>query len=111
MIYGDMLTARVHIFRALGDRVRLEILEHLKEKSPLTVSTLCELSGKEQNLVSHHLSCLKNCGLVSSKKDGKNVNYSLKNKNIIKIINLADKHVRDILENVLSCEVVKNNSK
>jgi len=111
MIHGDMLTARIHLFRALGDRVRMEILEHLKEKSPLTVSEICERLGKEQNLISHHLSCLRNCGLVSAEKDGKNIRYSLKGREILKIVEIADKHVRGILENVLSCEVVKIGSK
>lgn len=111
MIHGDLLTARTHVFRALGDRIRLEILEYLKEKSPLTVSEICERLGREQNLISHHLSCLKNCGLVSSGKNGKNVYYSIKGRKILQILSLADDHVRGILENVLSCEVVKNSSK
>jgi len=108
MIYGDMLTARAHLFRALGDRIRLEILEHLRAESPLTVSQICERLGREQNLISHHLSCLKNCGLVNSEKNGKNVHYSIKSKKILKITDLADEHVRGILEDVISCTVVKD---
>ncbi len=106
MIYGDMLTARMHFFQALGDRVRLEILEHMRKGSGLTVSQLSEKLGKRQNLISHHLSCLKNCGLISYRKDGKNAIYSLKNKRILKIVDMADTHVRGTLETVLSCEVV-----
>ncbi len=111
MIYGDMLTARAHLFRALGERVRLEILEHLREESPLTVSEICERLGREQNLISHHLSCLKNCGLVSSEKNGKNVHYSIKSEKVLKITDLADEHVRGILEGVLSCEVVRDHER
>ncbi len=111
MIYGDMLTARAHLFRALGDRVRLEILEHLRERSPLTVSEICERTGREQNLISHHLSCLRNCGLVSSEKNGKNVLYSLRSRKILRITDLADEHVREILEDVLSCNVVRDEGK
>lgn len=108
MLYGDMLTARVHLFRALGDRIRLKILEHLRKKSPLTVSEICERLGRGQNLISHHLSCLKNCGLVTSEKNGKNVYYSIKSEKISRITDLADEHVRGILEGVLSCEVVRD---
>lgn len=107
MIDGDLITAREHLFKALGDRTRLEIIEMLREFGEMSVSDIQAKLGKEQNLISHHLACLKNCGIVTSKKDGKSVIYSIRNKRILRLITISDEHVRSLLESVLSCEIVK----
>ncbi len=107
MIDGDLITAREHLFKALGDRTRLEIIEMLMEFGEMSVSDIQAKLGKEQNLISHHLSCLKNCGLVKSKKNGKSVIYSIRDKRISKLLAITDEHVRSLLESVLSCEIVK----
>jgi DNA-binding transcriptional ArsR family regulator len=107
MIDGDLITAREHLFKALGDRTRLEIIEMLREFGEMSVSDIQAKLEKEQNLISHHLSCLKNCGIVSSRKNGKSVIYSIRNKRILKLITISDEHVRSLLESVLSCEIVK----
>ncbi|MBI5746738.1 MAG: winged helix-turn-helix transcriptional regulator [Nitrospirae bacterium] len=107
MIDGDLITAREHLFKALGDRTRLEIIEMLIEFGEMSVTDIQAKLGKEQNLISHHLSCLKNCGLVKSKKNGKSVIYSIRDKRISKLLAITDEHVRSLLESVLSCEIVK----
>ncbi len=107
MIDGDLITAREHLFKALGDRTRLEIIEMLIEFGEMSVTDIQIKLGKEQNLISHHLSCLKNCGLVKSKKNGKSVIYSIRDKRISKLLAITDEHVRSLLESVLSCEIVK----
>lgn len=106
MIHGDFLTARVHLFRALGDPTRLQVLELLHSTGPLTVTELCQRFRKEQNLVSHHLTCLKNCGLVTAKRDGRHVRYALRTKTIQTLLRLTDTHLRTVLEDILACAVV-----
>ena len=107
MIDGDLITAREHLFKALGDRTRLEIIEMLREFGEMSVTDIQIKLGKEQNLISHHLACLKNCGIVSSRKNGKSVIYSIRGKRISKLLAITDEHVRSLLESVLSCEIVK----
>ncbi|NIR15799.1 MAG: helix-turn-helix transcriptional regulator, partial [Desulfobacterales bacterium] len=41
----------------------------------MTPSELRKATGKDLNLLSHHLSCLENCNLVESEKQGRNVFY------------------------------------
>lgn len=108
MIYGDLQTARAHFFRALGDRTRLDILKMLRPGKPLTVTEIYQNLGQAQNLVSHHLACLKNCGMVIAKKEGKQVFYQLRNKKGIRLINLTDAYIKDVLESVLFCEEVSD---
>ena len=106
MIDGDLQTARAHFFKALGDRTRLDILKMLSEKQALSVTDIYQSLGHAQNLISHHLACLKNCGLVTTEKQGKQVFYGLRNKKVLKLLNFTDTYIKDVLESVLYCEVV-----
>jgi DNA-binding transcriptional ArsR family regulator len=102
----SLLEARENLFRALADSTRLEILEVLAKDGAMNVSELCERLGKEQNLISHHLSCLRNCGLVSVTEKGRFAIYEIRNRNVLRLLGIADKHIKDILNDVLSCVVV-----
>lgn len=64
----------VKIFKALADRTRQEILERLAEEE-MNVTDICSLFDISQPTVSHHLQILRNCDLVATRKEGKNVYY------------------------------------
>lgn len=63
--------------RALADPTRLTLAGALGEGEELCVCDLAWILGRSQNLVSHHLRTLRSCGLVSSRRDGKLVMYTL----------------------------------
>jgi DNA-binding transcriptional ArsR family regulator len=67
--------------RALSDPTRLTLAAALREAGEdgeeLCVCDLAWISSRAQNLVSHHLRALKTRGLVSSRRSGKLVMYSL----------------------------------
>jgi DNA-binding transcriptional ArsR family regulator len=63
--------------RALSDPTRLMLVAALREGGELCVCDLAWISGRAQNLVSHHLRLLRSHGLVRSRRDGKLVMYSL----------------------------------
>jgi DNA-binding transcriptional ArsR family regulator len=63
--------------RALGDPTRLSLAVSLRDGGELCVCDLAWISGRPQNLVSHHLRELKQEGLAASRRDGKIVFYSL----------------------------------
>ncbi len=102
-----MNLARVRFFRALGDETRIAIMNALKKNGRMTVTEICSAVKKEQSNVSHHLACLRNCGIVRVKKNGKNAAYSLRNSEVVKILHLVDGHVKGALESILACEVVR----
>jgi len=62
---------------ALGDPTRLSLAAALAEAEELCVCDLAWISGRSQNLVSHHLRALRAHRLVESRRDGKMVMYSL----------------------------------
>ena len=63
--------------RALSDPTRLTLASALREGGELCVCDLSWIAGRKQALVSHHLRTLRSEGLVSSRRDGKLVMYSL----------------------------------
>jgi DNA-binding transcriptional ArsR family regulator len=63
--------------RALSDPTRLTLAAALREGGELCVCDLAWISERAQNLVSHHLRVLRSHGLVTSRRDGKIVFYSL----------------------------------
>ena len=67
----------VKIFRALADQTRQDILELLGEEE-MNVTDICEEFDVSQPTVSHHLQILKNCQLVASRKEGKNIYYYIR---------------------------------
>ena len=107
MLAGDFNQARATLLKALGDETRLEILRWLQREKELNVTEVCERVGKEQSNVSHHLTCLRNCGLVSTKRDGKKVYYRLNGEERVgQILGLIDEHVAQVMVDILACREV-----
>jgi ArsR family transcriptional regulator len=76
MIGNDMIAKIEKIFKALGDKSRLRILNMLGEKS-LCVCEITQVLKLSQSTVSGHLRVLKDTGLVEDEKDGLWVEYHL----------------------------------
>ncbi|MFG3612723.1 autorepressor SdpR family transcription factor [Rummeliibacillus stabekisii] len=64
------------IYKAISDPVRRRILDLLKEDD-LTVNEIVRKFNISQPSISNHLSILKNAGLITSTKSGRNIYYSL----------------------------------
>lgn len=67
------------MLKALADQNRLKIIELLSDK-PLCVCEIEKSLELPQNLVSHHLSALREAKIVENCKCGKNNYYSLNKK-------------------------------
>ncbi len=63
-------------FKALSDKTRREILNILK-KSDMTAGDIAEKFSMTQATVSHHLSVLKEAGLIYDRREGKYIIYEL----------------------------------
>jgi DNA-binding transcriptional ArsR family regulator len=62
---------------ALGDVTRLRIASVLADGGELCVCDLAWITGRAENLVSHHVRQLRSAGLASSRRQGKMVLYRL----------------------------------
>lgn len=89
-------------FRGLADSSRLSILQVLAP-GPTNVSDIVEATGLGQSNVSNHLSCLKDCGLVISKRQGRSVRYELSDPRVTELLRLAQQLLADVARGVYDC--------
>ena len=61
-------------FRALGDPIRVRILDLLRDQE-LSVTTLADQLGAGQQNVSKHLAVLVDAGMLARRKDGTHAYY------------------------------------
>ncbi|WIM67076.1 metalloregulator ArsR/SmtB family transcription factor [Corynebacterium breve] len=85
----DKVTNAARIISALDSNLRMAILLLLSERDHV-VHELVSTLNKSQPLISQHLRVLKKVGLVSSKRMGREVVYTLAVPEAIQLINDAD---------------------
>src|SRR3990172_1097196 len=90
------------LFRGFSDPSRLAILEALRD-GPLTVGEIVEAAGLTQSNASNHLACLRDCGLVAEKQDGRFVYYELSDDRVARLLSLADELLADVAKGVYEC--------
>ena len=88
----DTLYDLTELFRIFGDSTRIKILYVLFE-SEMCVCDIAQLLGMTQSAISHQLRALKNARLVTSRRDGKTVFYSLADDHVKTIINQGMEHI------------------
>ncbi len=74
------------MLKAVAHPVRLALIELLDYGKRRSVTELFELLGMEQAVVSHHLSILRDRGVLRQEREGKHVFYSLKHPRLIEIV-------------------------
>ncbi len=65
------------ILKSIAHPIRLEIIELLEEYGTLGVTEIQQKLTIEQSLLSHHLTKMKDKGILCSKREGKNLYYSI----------------------------------
>ncbi|SNR88375.1 ArsR/SmtB family transcription factor [Hymenobacter mucosus] len=74
------------ILKTTAHPTRIAVVQLLASQGSLAVSDISEQLGVEQSLLSHHLTGMKLKGILSSTRDGKNIYYSLKMREVIDVI-------------------------
>ncbi len=75
----------VKILKALADETRLRIVLHLADCEKCAC-TLVPVMGKAQPTVSQHLKILLEAGILSQRREGKNILYRIKDRRVLKLI-------------------------
>ena len=101
-IREDTIQLQAKLFRGLSDPSRLSILRILRAGS-LSVSGIVEASGLSQPNVSGHLGCLRECGLVVSRQEGRQVFYALADERMEDIFLAAEDILARIAERLYEC--------
>ena len=96
------LTAAARMFRSLGDPTRLAIVQHLA-LGELRVVDLTGHLGLAQSTVSAHLACLRDCGLVTSRPQGRASMFSLAHPELLGLLSAAEKLLAATGDAVVLC--------
>jgi len=86
------MTAAACLFQGFGDRSRLAILQHLALGEHRVVDLTAHL-GLAQSTVSKHLACLRDCGLVCSRPEGRASVFSLTHRDAVLSLLAAAEHL------------------
>ena len=76
VLEADAVGTAVRLLRTLSDPTRLRLLGILQQGEQ-NVTGLCRRLDLPQPTISHHLGLLRTAGLVSNRRDGKQVFYAL----------------------------------
>lgn len=76
------------LFRGFADPMRVAILDQL-DGGELRVTDLAKRLGGSQSNVSGHLQCLKDCGLVADRPEGRQVFYRIARPEVVDVLRAA----------------------
>ncbi len=93
--YKNEITDMCEFFKILGDPTRLQILLLIDNNTTMCVNDIAERLGMTKSAVSHQLALLRQARLISSKKEGKEVYYSLEDDHIKTVVETAFEHVTE----------------
>jgi DNA-binding transcriptional ArsR family regulator len=91
MIQLEKLENASEMLKAIAHPMRIAIVEMLANDNTLTVTEIYETLNIEQAVASHHLSIMKNKGVLISERNGKNSYYKLKHPRLSQIVSCIDK--------------------
>ena len=88
----ELLYDLADLFKVFSDTTRIKILYALMGRE-LCVADIAEATATSQSAVSHQLRILKQSRLVTSRREGKTIFYSLADSHISSIFGQALEHV------------------
>lgn len=93
-ISEDSLCDLAEVFKVFGDSTRIKILYDLFEGEK-NVTEICQDLEMNQSAISHQLKILRTARLVSGKRVGKSILYSLADEHVKTIIAMGIEHIEE----------------
>lgn len=90
----EILADLADFFKVFGDSTRIRILWAL-DAGEMCVCDMAELLQMTKSAISHQLNTLRKEKLVKSRRDGKNVIYSLEDDHVKSILEMGIEHLRE----------------
>ena len=90
-------------FRGLGDPIRLRILGLLRSEGEMSVGELVRRLALPQPQVSNHLACLRWCGFIEARREGRTVYNRIADERVEAMLELAESLLADNAEHVAAC--------
>ena len=86
-VAAELHELHARVCKAIADPKRLLIINELSDRE-LSVGDLCEALELPQSNVSQHLAVLRDRGVVSTRREGTSVLYSLRGTKVLQAVNL-----------------------
>ncbi len=96
MLDDETLMNMADFYKALSDSTRIKIINALDE-SELCVCDISALLNMTKSAVSHQLQNLKDMNLITSRREGKEVMYSLADRHVKEVFEVSKEHVMEEL--------------
>ena len=103
------LQALSALFHSLSDVTRLAIISRLRVGEARVVDLVKDL-GLAQSTVSAHLACLRGCGLVVARPQGRQMFYSLTASDVVDLLGDAEAILERTHQAVLDCPIFGESS-
>jgi len=92
MLSPELRSEMADFYKIMGDKTRISIL-HALSFSEMCVCDISILLNMNQSTISHQLKTLRQTRLVTARRDGKVVYYSLNDEHVRNIIELGRIHL------------------
>lgn len=94
------------LFQVLASPIRLGVVRLLLN-GERHVGDLIEEMGIAQPRLSNHLACLRNCGLVRTRRQGNFVYYAIANPRVVEIVRIGEALAELNAQELASCDVLQ----
>ncbi len=90
----DTLESLEELFKSFGDSTRIKLL-YVLHGGELCVCDIASMLGMTQSAISHQLGVLRRNRLIRSRREGKNIYYSLADEHVHTIISMGLEHIEE----------------
>ena len=89
---AEKLEMAAFVLKTIAHPMRIGIVDILRDGEGKSVSEICVgLGNADQSLVSHHLANMKYKGILSSKREGRNIFYKLKLHEVLSVLECMER--------------------
>ncbi len=99
MLDDDVLISMADFYKALSDSTRIKIINVINE-SELCVCDIASILNMTKSAVSHQLKNLREMNLIKSRKQGKEVYYSLADEHVKEVFDISKIHVLEKIDEI-----------
>src|SRR2546428_10033501 len=97
--------AVARFFHGLADPNRVRILQFLAD-GPKTAGEIVGHLGRHQPSVSSHLTCLRFCGFLEARREGRSVVYELIDLRVRRLVDMGKRMLAENAERIMACRVI-----
>lgn len=103
MLEQNDIDIKVKLLQGFAHKIRIQILESIRDEEKTVSQIVHDLKGNQSN-ISQHLACLKGCGLIVGRQEGKYIYYSLSNEQVRDLLSMFDVVLEEVQNDVASCK-------